>query len=232
MLGQLTWRAVPVKRVFATLTFAGEIAMTQDQAPPAAKAKARYHHGDLKEALVQAAYELVARDGAENFLLADACRLAGVSTAAPYKHFRDRDEILEVVVARAFDELTERSMAAVARHGEGTLAGIVAMGEAYVNFASEQQRLFRLMFGQHPKLKHAERVMDDGKRCFSSVIEQVARYCSVNSIPGDPQAIAVRLWTFVHGASSLLIDEDYDAVAPGLDVMAMIRETTPRLIHG
>ena len=194
------------------------------------KQKARYHHGDLKEALVQAAYDLIAKEGAENFLLSDACRLAGVSTAAPYKHFRDRDEILEIVVARAFDELADRSMAAVASKGEGTLEGIVAMGEAYVAFAAEQQRLFRLMFGQHPKLKQAEKVVGDGERCFTGVIEQVARYCEVNHVPGDPRQLAIRLWTFVHGAASLLIDEDYAIVAPDLDITAMIHETTPLML--
>jgi AcrR family transcriptional regulator len=192
--------------------------------------KARYHHGDLKEALVQAAYTLVSRDGAENFLLSEACKLAGVSTAAPYKHFRDRDEILEIVVQRAFDELDARSMAAVTLKGEGTLEGIIAMGKAYVSFAADEQRLFRLMFGQHPKLKKADDVVDDGKRCFTNVIGQVARYCEANDVPGDPRRIAIRLWTFVHGASSLLIDEDYAAVAPDLDVMAMIEETTPLML--
>lgn len=192
--------------------------------------KAKYHHGDLREALVAASYELVAKQGAENFLLADACRLAGVSTAAPYKHFRDRDEILESVVARAFDELADRSMAAVAAKGAGTLAGIMAMGEAYVQFAIDEQHLFRLMFGQRPDVTHAEHVMDEGRRCFGGVIEQVAHYCAANDVPGDPRAIAIRLWTFVHGASSLLIDEDYSKVAPDLDVMAMIRETTPLML--
>lgn len=196
----------------------------------ALKQKARYHHGDLKEALVQAAYTLVSRDGAENFLLSDACKLAGVSTAAPYKHFRDRDEILQVVVQRAFDALDARSMAAVASKGEGTLEGIIAMGKAYVSFAAEEQRLFRLMFGQHPKVKQADGVVDDGKRCFTNVIGQVAHYCEANGLSGDPREIAVRLWTFVHGASSLLIDEDYAVVAPDLDVMAMIEETTPLLL--
>lgn len=192
--------------------------------------KVKYHHGDLKEALVSASYELVAKNGAENFLLAEACRIAGVSTAAPYKHFRDRDEILEIVVARAFDDLADRSMAAVTANGVGTLEGIIAMGEAYVQFAIDEQRLFRLMFGQHPVVKNAEQVVDDGQRCFGGVIEQVARYCEANQAPGEPRAIAIRLWTFVHGAASLLIDEDYTKVAPDLDVMAMIRETTPLLL--
>ena len=84
-----------------------EIADTQKDA---AQGKDRYHHGDLREALIQATTTLVEERGAENFSLADACRCAGVSTAAPYRHFRDKEEILEEIAARGFDTLTERSM--------------------------------------------------------------------------------------------------------------------------
>jgi len=194
------------------------------------KPKARYHHGDLKEALVQAAYTLIAQDGADNFLLSDACRLAGVSTAAPYKHFRDRDELLEIVVSRAFDVFGERSMEAVKTKGEATLEGIIAMGEAYVAFAVEQQHLFRLMFGRRSRPKDAEQCNEEDAKCFHGVIDQVTKYCIAHGVGGDPRAIAIRLWTFVHGAASLLIDEDYAVVAPELDVMAMIRDTTPLIL--
>ncbi|MGI9463434.1 MAG: TetR/AcrR family transcriptional regulator [Aestuariivirgaceae bacterium] len=196
----------------------------------AVQVKSRYHHGDLKEAMVLASYDLVRRDGAENFKLSDACHQAGVSTAAPYKHFRDRNEVLELVMGMGFDEMTRRSMAAVEDAGVATLAGMIAMGHAYVRFAVEEQRLFRLMFGQHPLLKKASSVEDGGMKCFGSVIEQVALYCERHNVPGDPETIAVRLWTFVHGAASLLIDEDYAKVAPGLDVEALIAETTPSLL--
>lgn len=202
----------------------------QDDSSATVQAKSAYHHGDLKEALVQAACELVSNNGAENFALADACRLAGVSTAAPYKHFRDRNEVLELVIERAFDEMDRRSMAAVEEAGAGTLAGIVAMGHAYVRFAVDEQRLFRLMFGQNPVLKKAEGVEEDGAKCFGNVIEQISIYCARNGVDGDPRAIAIRLWTFVHGAASLLIDEDYQVVAPDLDVEAMIAEVAPRLL--
>lgn len=198
--------------------------------PAAIQAKSAYHHGDLKEALVQAAYELVSKNGAENFALADACRLAGVSTAAPYKHFRDRNEVLELVIERALDEMDRQLMAAVEKAGTGTLAGIVAMGHAYLRFAVDEQRLFRLMFGQNPVLKKAEGVGEDGAKCFGHVIEQIGIYCARNNVAGDPMAIAVRLWTFVHGAASLLIDEDYERVAPDLDVEAMIAEVAPHLL--
>lgn len=205
-----------------------------DKAPerPDKAQKTRYHHGDLREALVAASYAQIAERGAGQFSLADACRRAGVSTAAPYKHFRDRDEILECVVAKGFDALSERSMAAVdAAGGAETIDGIIAMGEAYVSFAVDEEHLFRLMFGQRPApdCEGAEK-LEEGARCFGGVIEQVARYCAANGVGGDPKTLAVRLWTFVHGAASLLIDGDYATVAPELDVFAMIRATTPLML--
>lgn len=194
------------------------------------RAKSKYHHGDLREALVHAAYDLVTMHGAENFTLAEACRLAGVSTAAPYKHFKDRDEVLGLIVTRGFDRMSEQSMRAVEAAGVGTLAGIVAMGRAYVDFAVANEKLFRLMFGQHPVIKSDEEVIGEGMGCFSKVIAQVAIYCEHNGVPGNPDELAVRLWTFVHGAASLLIDGDYGIVAPDLDVDALIEGAAPRLL--
>lgn len=192
--------------------------------------KGNYHHGELREALIMAARRLVIERGAENFSLADACRAAGVSTAAPYRHFRDKQEILEEIVARGFDEMAKRSAQAIMTHGPGTLEGIVAMGQAYVAFALQETPIFRLMFGQDPVLKHAVGVRDQGNACFAGVIAQVQLYCSQNGVEGDARAIAVKLWTFVHGAASLLIDGDYAVVAPGLDVNAMIVAATPGLL--
>jgi hypothetical protein len=105
------------------------------------------------------------------------------------------------------------------------------MGQAYVRFAVEEQNLFRLMFGQHPKLKQADTVVNDGQECFGGVIRQVAIYCEQNGLDGDPMDIALRLWTFVHGVASLLIDGDYASVAPGLDVDRFIADAAPLLLR-
>ena len=67
-----------------------------------------YHHGNLKEALVRAALELIAEKGPAGFTFADAARWAGVSPAAPYRHYRDRDALLADVARRGFDEFTAR----------------------------------------------------------------------------------------------------------------------------
>lgn len=176
--------------------------------------KAHYHHGGLREALIRATRQLVEERGAENFTLADACRVAGVTTAAPYRHFRGKQEILEEIASRGFEEMRKRAMVIVAKNGEGTLEGIVAMGQAYVAFAAQETAVFRLMFGQQPSLKKAEHVLGTGHACFANVIDQVALYCKRNKVRGDAQEIALKLWTFVHGAASLLIDQDYEGVAP------------------
>jgi AcrR family transcriptional regulator len=181
----------------------------------------RYHHGDLREALIAATHELVIERGGENFTLADACRVAGVSTAAPYKHFRDKQEILEIICRRGFDRMTANIHAAIATHGSGTFAAIVAIGHAYIDFARHEPALFRLMFGQHPVLKAAEPVDMAGQACFGSVIQEVQNYIATAGIKTDPRVIAVQLWTFVHGASCLLIDGDYAKVAPDIDVDAL-----------
>src|SRR5215470_3885617 len=156
----------------------GRLTVKQRQAQGQARgqAKARYHHGELREALIRATRRLVEERGAENFTLADACRVAGVTTAAPYRHFRGKQEILEEIASRGFDELKKRAMAVIAEKGEGTLDGIIAMGQAYVAFAVEETAVFRLMFGQQPSLKKADRVHGSGDECFANMINQVARY--------------------------------------------------------
>lgn len=201
-----------------------------DPTPSGAARRPRYHHGDLRLALIDATRQLLVEKGAENFSLADACRLAGVTTAAPYKHFRDKLEILEAIVEQGFDELSARSLAAVQAKGEGTLEGMIAMGQAYLQFAIEETAVFRLMFGHNRAIKRAPDVEATGRACFSNVIQQVAIYCTRNSVAGDAKTIALELWTLVHGASCLMIDQDYQKVAPTLDPADLIASVASRLL--
>ena len=117
--------------------------MVQAQERTAVRAKKRFHHGDLREALIAATRDLLIEHGPDGFTLADACRRAGVTTAAPYKHFRDKQEIIEEIVARGFEELTAANAKAVAEGGPGTVAGITAIGLSYLDFAVAQPAVFR-----------------------------------------------------------------------------------------
>ncbi|MFM2422545.1 MAG: hypothetical protein RL291_1075 [Pseudomonadota bacterium] len=199
---------------------------------PIAPAKRGYHHGDLREALIASTRQLLTERGVDGFSLTDACRAAGVSTAAPYKHFRDKQEILREVVKLGFDQLRESSVAACAAAGRGTLSGVVALGHAYLRFAVGQPAVFRLMFGHHAAVSREEHVVVCGQNCFGAVAGEIELYCRAHNPTADPRTLALELWTFVHGAASLKIDEDYDKVSVGLDVEAMIQNVTPRILSG
>jgi AcrR family transcriptional regulator len=201
---------------------------SQKPSPPGRKAP--YHHGDLREALIVATRRLVMERGAENFTLADACRVAGVTTAAPYRHFRNKQQILEEIASRGFEELRAKAVAVAAEKGAGSLEAIIAMGQAYVAFAINETAVFRLMFGQEPSLKKSEHVAGTGHECFTNLIEQITLYCQKNRVRGDALEIALRLWTFVHGAASLMIDKDYLEIAPQLDVDSLIAKAAPGLL--
>jgi AcrR family transcriptional regulator len=204
--------------------------MAKAQKQSAVLSKKSFHHGDLREALIAATRELLIEHGPDGFTLADACRRAGVTTAAPYKHFRDKQEILEEIVARGFEELTAANAKAVAEGGPGTIAGITAMGISYLDFAVAQPAIFRLMFGHKSELKEVKQVDESGNQCLKGVIDEVAAYSRKHGHTADAEAIALRLWTFVHGASSLELDGDYERVAPGLDVHKLIADVTPKLL--
>jgi AcrR family transcriptional regulator len=204
--------------------------MAHSKERTAVRPKKRFHHGDLREALIAATRELLIEHGPDGFTLADACRRAGVTTAAPYKHFRDKQEILEEIVLRGFAELTAANAKAVAEGGPGTIRGITAMGISYLDYAVGQPAVFRLMFGHKSELKKVKQVDESGRQCLKHVIDEVASYSRKHGHPADAEAIALRLWTFVHGASSLELDGDYQRVARGLDVRKMIADVTSKLL--
>ncbi|MBB5153316.1 TetR/AcrR family transcriptional regulator [Saccharopolyspora phatthalungensis] len=104
-----------------------------------------HHHGDLRRALEQAALELVATKGISGFTMAEASRRAGVSVAAPYKHYPDRDALLAALGVRAYTEQRQQYRAAMA---DATDPGdqLAAFAAAYVQFAADQPALFKLTF--------------------------------------------------------------------------------------
>ena len=122
-----------------------------------------YHHGDLRRALVDAATRLVRRDGPAQVSLRQIAREAGVSHAAPYHHFSDREALLAEVARGGFEALGEALRRGAADSaGAGPLARLQGAGVGYVDFAVENPEVYRLMFGgllsdrgRYPALKTA-----------------------------------------------------------------------------
>src|ERR1700744_956457 len=110
------------------------------------RAERGYHHGNLKEALLQAALRLIAEKGAAGFTFADAARMAGVSPAAPYRHFRDRDELLANIAQRGFDQFESALSSAWDDGPPDTITAFERVGRAYLAFAREEPALYSAMF--------------------------------------------------------------------------------------
>ena len=164
-----------------------------------------YHHGDLKEALIQAALELIGAKGPSAFTFAEAARAAGVSPAAPYRHFRDRDALMADVAKRGF----ERFEAGLARAWDKGLpdpfAAFERVGRAYLDFARTEPAYYAAMFeaglplDAHPDLAQA------GERAFG-LLRQAADML-VSRLPGDRRPpslmVALHVWALAHGIASL-----------------------------
>jgi AcrR family transcriptional regulator len=192
--------------------------------------KKPYHHGELRQALIDAARALVREKGSDGFSLSDACRKAGVSTAAPYRHFADKHEILDEVVAQGFADLTLGMQAAATVLPAGASARILGMGHAYLSFAIAEPALFRMMFGQKPDAEPDHLVVVRGKDCFGFVVQEVMSYCAANHVEGDAMLIALQLWTLVHGATSLTIDGDYAKISDQIEVGQILSDASDRLL--
>lgn len=162
-----------------------------------------YHHGDLRHEVVVAARALVEERGPELFSVAEVCRRAGVSSAAPYRHFADRQEIMDAVAVEGMEDLRAACAAAAALEAPGSAEAVAAIGRAYVGFAAANPAVFRMMFAAHGE---SLALVEAGRRAYSVLLEQVAAWMAARGIEGAVEEAAFPLWTFVHGLSFLYID--------------------------
>ena len=164
-----------------------------------------YHHGDLKEALFRAALDLISRKGPAGFTFAEAARWAGVSAAAPYRHFRDRDELLEKVALRGFN-LFEVALKQAWNAGHPTPStALDNVGRAYLEFARKEPAYYAAMFEGAIPLNNAPELREAGDRIFAvlrNASEQVIATLPVASRP-PALMVALHIWALSHGIASL-----------------------------
>lgn len=164
-----------------------------------------YHHGDLKRALTSAALSLVAEKGPKGFTLTEAARRAGVSAAAPYRHFADKASLLATVAEQGFRDL-HADLVAAAEAASDPKARVIELGRAYVRWAIAHPDHYRVMFGaenvkaDHPALAAA------AEEAFGDLLDAITKCQEAGIVAGDdPREIAAPLWSLVHGVASLAI---------------------------
>jgi AcrR family transcriptional regulator len=169
--------------------------------------KAAYHHGDLRAALVGAAMDPLEEGGEAELSLRAVARRAGVSAAAPYRHYDDREALVSAVAAVGYRELAERL--AAAHPSPSTPDELASAAVAYVQFALERPALFRIMFGQPCDRDSDERV------AATAAVSLYVRGIVERTFPqADSEALATAVWALVHGLAFLHLDGKLDAATP------------------
>jgi AcrR family transcriptional regulator len=184
---------------------------------PAAKPHPRtsYHHGDLRNALLEASLALVAEKGPEAFSLREAARAVGVSPAAAYRHFADKDAVLSALALVGSLRLSEGMERAIARlpgrpgSPEYAIAALNAVGLAYIEFAVQHPAHFRVMFG--PWCDRTGGPPDPGpsgpRDSYTILVDTLDALVAAGVVDAQARVGAeLAAWSLVHGLSSLLVD--------------------------
>lgn len=180
-----------------------------------APGQARYHHGELRRALVDAADALLDEGGPEAVSLREVARRLGVTAPATYRHFEDKETLLVAVAVRGFDEFRAAMGRAAMRAGKDSAHALNEMAQAYVAFALDRPGRFRLMFGptladrgRHPALQEA---VEGASIAF--------RGAATAMRPTEATLTMLKAWATIHGLTQLLLD----GMLPGQDPQALVR---------
>jgi AcrR family transcriptional regulator len=169
-----------------------------------------YHHGNLKEALIAAALELISSKGAAGFTFAEAARQAGVSPAAPYRHYRDRDMLLADVARRGFELFADTLVTAWGSGAPRPRDGLLRMGHAYLAFARTEPAYYAAMFEAGVAVNEHADCRGASDRAFAAL--RTACEAVVASMPAGPRPpavmMALHIWSLSHGIASLFARGD------------------------
>ena len=169
-----------------------------------------YHHGNLREALIQAALDLIAKKGPAGFTFADAARRAGVSAAAPYRHFRDRDALVADVARRGFELFAAHLDRAWNDGRPDPFTAFENVGRAYLAFARDEPAYYSAMFEAGLSLDEGPDLREVAERSFAVLRAASETLCARLPLAKRPPALMMSLhvWAFSHGIASLFARGD------------------------
>lgn len=164
-----------------------------------------YHHGNLRQALVEATAALIEEQGPQAFTLTEAARRAGVSAAAPYRHFKGREDLLEEVARQGFIEFADRLEAAFDGGQPHPLTAFLRMGQAYLDFASARPGYYMAMFESGLSIAGHSDLAAVSERAHGMLVRGAEALAA--RLPADrrPPArmVANHIWALSHGVVEL-----------------------------
>jgi AcrR family transcriptional regulator len=199
--------------------------MSGKKSPAATKTRRdSYHHGDLKRALTSAALSLVAERGPKGFTLTEAARRAGVSAAAPYRHFADKAHLLATVAEQGFLDL-HAALTTGADAASEPPEKLIEIGRAYVRWALGHPDQYRVMFGADTDKTQYSSLAVAAGQAFGDLLHAIAGCQAAGLLRGQqPREVAGPLWSLVHGVASLAIEGELCNVGIDQDPESMVSD--------
>jgi AcrR family transcriptional regulator len=172
-----------------------------------------YHHGNLKEVLLEAARKLIEQYGPAGFSLTEAARLAGVSPAAPYRHFRDRDALLAEVARSGFERFAARLDMAWNNGVPTPLSAFENLGRAYLIFARDEPASYSVMFEAGILPGTDGKTIPAAERAFDVLQMAAAALCRQLPEADRPpvKLMSLHIWAISHGVASLFAQGNLQA---------------------
>ncbi len=194
-----------------------------------------YQHGDLRHALVQAGLKMLAEQGVDGLSLRGAAELAGVSHAAPYRHFRDKDQLVAAVAEEGFRLLTRHMREEIAARGGDVLSRLRAAAEGYVGFAVAHPATFRTLFGGAVCGENEQRpkgLQDAGEEAYGVLRALIVEGIDRGRLRAeDPDQLALGAWSAVHGLGMLIIEGQVPGARANPAQRRAVTETVVRLLE-
>ncbi len=200
--------------------------------PPRAQPREAYHHGSLREALIEASEALLAERGLEGFSLREVARRSGVSPAAPAHHFGDVDGLLAAVAIQAFDGLTAALEAGNLRGGDDPVARLREQGVGYVSFALNHPGRFSLMF--RAGLHRTEALQRSAHAAFETLergVRDLYRVPPSAALDRAQWSSLISIWSVVHGFAHLALAGQFDGFGAGKADEASLRASVAPMLQ-
>lgn len=192
-----------------------------------------YHHGDLRNALIVAAAQLIEEAGSPDFAISDAAKRAGVSAAAPYRHFKDRDDLLQAVSELCFIGLAEAAVNTRNSYPVGSRECIIALGKTYLDYVSNHAAFYNLMWCDDKQVMDEPENASERRPGFYTFTGAVQDWCEQRGLQGcDSLDLGVKLWAMAHGLAVLNINSQLTFFLPEADVGEMLSSSANTFLDG
>jgi len=168
----------------------------------------KYHHGDLKNALIKAGVEILAKEGVDGLSLRKVAQHAGVSHSAPYAHFPDKQSLIAAISTEGFNQLYAELEAAISPYKKNPKKQLIEGAKAYVRFAEKNTDTFKIMFsGVLEKEKDYPSFVEISSKTFKLVVDVIQACQDAGILPTAPaDLMAVSVWGQIHGVLSLALE--------------------------